>query len=385
MTSNTSQASHDGITGRIERVRSWLAGQGLDCLVAAGSMPVNHLLGYRRYFGGPAAAVVDAGGARALLVPHDEMEGAEALGVADCVHRYGARGFGLVPDQAPLLAKATAALREVRDAARIGVVSEVPGLKDLLQGLMQAPLIDAEDELTRIRLVKDPDEIERIRTAYELAWTAQEAVRATARPGMSEIALFTTGMASAQLAAGRPIEFVGDLLCGVRTADVCAPIRVAGGDLAADGDAVIADLVVGCDGYWGDTADTFVVGDSDHIADIHAELRSIRDRAAALLTPGRRATEIWEMMSACISESFPEGEFPHHGGHGVGLSSYEAPHIIPTDHARLEAGMVMALEPGVYFTGRFGVRVEGMYLVSLGGGKEIRALSGTGNQSRRMV
>jgi Xaa-Pro aminopeptidase len=81
-------------------------------------------------------------------------------------------------------------------------------------------------------------------------------------------------------------------------------------------------------------------------------------------------------MQRQIAESFPGGEFPHHGGHGVGLGSFEDPHVIPTDETPFEAGMVLALEPGVYFQGRYGARVEELYLVTDGGGVELRERHG---------
>jgi Xaa-Pro aminopeptidase len=72
-----------------------------------------------------------------------------------------------------------------------------------------------------------------------------------------------------------------------------------------------------------------------------------------------------------ILAAWPDGEFPHHGGHGVGLSVFDDPHVIPTDQQRLESWMVMALEPGIYLPGRFGVRRENLFLVTPDGGVEL--------------
>jgi Xaa-Pro aminopeptidase len=317
------------------------------------------------------------------VVAHDEAQTARERTAADSVHTYGERGFGLVPDHTPLLAAALAALPQVRASARLGFASETPGLESHLRGLVPVPLTSAVDELARIRLVKDADELERIRHSYELAWQAQEAVREHAAAGTSEIELFTAGLAAAQLAAGEPIAFLGDMLCGVRSAEVCAPIRVPSRTVAAEGEAIISDLVVGCGGYWGDTAETLVAGRSDELSDVRDELRSILDRAATQLTPGRPAAEVFETIRALIAEAFPSGEFPHHGGHGVGLGSYEDPHVIPGDESALDAGMVVALEPGVYFPGRYGARVEQMYVVTAAGGYELRGIVTEDDPRRR--
>ena len=55
--------------------------------------------------------------------------------------------------------------------------------------------------------------------------------------------------------------------------------------------------------------------------------------------------------------------YPHHSGHGVGVSGHENPRIVPYSEERLEAGMVVMLEPGIYFPGETGVRVEDGYLI----------------------
>lgn len=368
------ESSWTGAASRAERMRELLEEMGCGCLIAAGPQNVNHVLGYWSYFGSPAAAVLGTDGAISFMVARDEAPraGRELPGVT--VSAYGSRGFGLVPDQSRLLAAALAELPALRDAARICIASEVPGLARALQGHTDAPLLDVEAALARIRLVKDGDEVARIRDAYELAWAAQAAVAAQRTSGSSEIELFTAGMSAAQLRAGQPIEFLGDLLGGERSADVCAPISIAGRRQVQEGEALVSDLVVGLRGYWGDTAETYAVGDAPEVLEVRTRLREILASCSRMLRPGSTGAEVFAAMKDAIHESYPHGEFPHHGGHGVGLGSYEDPHVIPGDTMPLQAGMVLALEPGVYFPGRFGVRVEEMFLVTTGGGRELRSL-----------
>ena len=173
------------------------------------------------------------------------------------------------------------------------------------------------------------------------------------------------------MAAGEPISFNADLLSGENTAGVCAPIRVAGRRRVKAGDPVIADLVVGFRGYWGDSADTVTAGPNAEVESARAELLRILESAAARLVPGARGSDIFESVRADILSSFPLGEFPHHAGHAVGLSSFADPHLIPTDQRPLAAWMVMAVEPGVYFS-EWGARVEQMYVVTPGGGIDVR-------------
>jgi Xaa-Pro dipeptidase len=232
--------------------------------------------------------------------------------------------------------------------------------------------VDAGAALYRIRLIKDWDELEKIHAAYELCWLGQQAVSDGAVAGASEIELFTAAQGRAQIASGGPIEFVCDLLSGPNAAEVCCPIHVAGTRTVVEGDAVIADIVVRTAGYWGDTAETHTVGASPDAAAARTMLLGVLEQARTELVPGATGAEVFSSMHTRIVEALPEGELPHHGGHAVGLTSFEDPHLIPSDTTPFEPWMVLAVEPGVYVPGRYGARVENIFVVTPEGGVELR-------------
>ncbi len=95
------------------------------------------------------------------------------------------------------------------------------------------------------------------------------------------------------------------------------------------------------------------------------------------LRPGVRASEVFRSIADEIAARHPDGAFPHHAGHGVGITGYEPPHLVPADDSELAEGMVFSVEPGVYFAGRFGVRRESVYLVTPAGGVDLRELHGS--------
>jgi Xaa-Pro aminopeptidase len=134
---------------------------------------------------------------------------------------------------------------------------------------------------------------------------------------------------------------------------------------------VVADICIGADGYWADTCRTHVSGTNAEVADIYQQLDQILGAAAAELRSGATGSQVFGGMRDRILAAWPDGEFPHHGGHGVGLSVFDDPHVIPTDEQRLDSWMVLALEPGVYLPGRFGVRRENLFLVTPDGGVEL--------------
>lgn len=347
----------------------------LDAVVVAGADNVNHLCGYWRYYGGPSALAVGRDGARTLAVMLDAAAIARELSQADEVAGYGERGFGIDLNPVARLVTAVEAIPAVAAARRIGVSSELPGFALSVK----AEQVPAGSALHRLRLVKDWDELERIHAAYELCWLGQRAVAAGARAGAEEIGLFTAAQSAAQLAAGGPIEFLCDLLSGSNTAAVCCPIHVAGRRRVEPGDPVIADVVVRANGYWGDTAETHFAGANGEAAEVRETLLAILHEAGAALVPGATGAEIFRLVDERIRAAYPGAEFPHHGGHALGLTSFEDPHLIPSDSRPFEPWMVLAVEPGAYFPGRFGARVENVFVVTPEGGVELREVMADGN------
>ena len=358
---------------RIERLRGWMDDEKLDCTVVFGIDNVNHLCGYWRYFGGPSALVVGRDGERTLAVMLDEAPIAEKLSNADAVLGFGERGFGIDLDPVAGLIEMLAAIPTVARASRIGVASEIPGADARLSAAVPAVVVDAGPALHRIRLVKDWDELEKINAGYQLCWLGQKAVADGAVPGVSEIELFTAAQSTAQIASGGPIEFVCDLLSGPSTADVCCPIHVAGTRMLETGDPVIADIVVRTAGYWGDTAGTYTVGSNGDAEAARSVLLDVLEEARTELVPGATGAEVFATMHARITAAVPDGDLPHHGGHALGLTSFEDPHLIPSDTMPFEPWMVLAVEPGVYVEGRYGARVENVFVVTPEGGVELRA------------
>src|SRR5437879_9520454 len=112
---------------RLERLRSWMEEDGLDCAVVFGADHVNHLCGYWRYYGGPSALAIGRDGERTLVVMRDEARIARELAAADEVLGYGERGFGIDLDPVARLIETLAAVPVVASARRIGVSSELPG------------------------------------------------------------------------------------------------------------------------------------------------------------------------------------------------------------------------------------------------------------------
>jgi Xaa-Pro aminopeptidase len=360
---------------RHERLRAGIRERGCEVAVLVGPSFAAHLLGYQRLWSGPVAQIVAADGGTTAVVPRYEVEAATRLMGVDEVLPYGAPGFGLDPNPTADLARVVAAQVAGRPAA---LASDLPGPAAAITEQLGAPVEDIAGLMAEIRLLKDEDEMARLARAYELSLAAEAAVGRGAVPGVSEIELYSAAQATAQIEAGSAIEFGADLQFGKRTAQVCCPVVTPGRHRAEDGDVVVSDISVRHGGYWGDTARTFVIGENAEAREVLASIRAILDRTAAeMLRPGTRAQDVFDFVAGEIAREHPAGEFPHHAGHGVGITGYEAPHLVPGDETVLSEGMVFSVEPGVYFAGRFGVRWENTYAVTPDGGLDLRDLYGS--------
>ena len=341
---------------RHERLRRALAERDCDGAILVGQANAAHFAGYQRYLSGGALALVFVDGRRTLVVPRYEVAAAEESSTADDVHGYGSEDF-LDFDPLPKLL----------DACRDRVSGRVA-----VAGIALEDSIRIDDVLTEIRRVKDADELERVRTSYLIALRAQQRIGELAADGATEIELFSAAQACAQDEAGAPVEFVCGISSGPNSADVAPPVHVPGRRRAQAGEPILADVAVRHNGYWGDTTRTPIVGSNPEVEEVRTGLGEVLRAAGLGLRPGTTPAAVWEEMRDRIATRFPEGRFPHHGGHGIGIAVAEDPQLIPGEPESLVAGMVFAVEPGVYFPGRYGVRVEDMYVVTEDGGVAIQ-------------
>ncbi len=89
--------------------------------------------------------------------------------------------------------------------------------------------------------------------------------------------------------------------------------------------------------------------------------------AASMAKPGVEAKAIDRAVREFFSKNKAERHFKHSLGHGVGVDVHEGPYLSPNSSDILKEGMVFTIEPGLYYDGRFGVRVEDVFLVEENG------------------
>lgn len=327
---------------------------GADALLACTPATVTWLSGFAGEidsgpspFSLPPLVLLGGDDEAVLVVSEDDAEAAAATGCD--VRTY--RGFSVEPLD-PVGGAATA-LAELVGRRRLAV--EAAALPAALAERLD--WVDVGAELARSRAVKDPEELALIRAAVELCDIGQREARARAEPGLTELELWTRVRGAIESAAGERTPILADLVAGPRTAATGgAPENRA----MREGELVLCDLVPRRLGYWGDSCATFALGGPSRDAvENHRRASERLGRVIDAVRPGVVAGE----LDAIARDGL---EYPHHSGHGLGCGWHEEPRIVPGSTTPLEAGMVVAFEPGSY-QGSDGVRVEQVVLVTDGG------------------
>jgi Xaa-Pro dipeptidase len=318
---------------------AWLTGLAVD--IEWGPSP----------FSAPPLALLRPDGSVLAVVSEDE-----APGLAGDVEARTFPGFAL-EDVDRRAASTRLALDAVGDAGALAVeLDSLPG--DVVAGLAGRDLRDVRPELQAARAVKDADELEAIRAAIGVADVGQAAARASLRAGAAELELWTETRAAMERHAGSRLPVLADFVTGERTAEVGGPPTAR---TVADGDLLLVDLVPRLGAYWADSCATVALGEPPEAARAaHAAALDALEAAKAAIRPGVIAGAVDAAARAPMEAA---GGYPHHTGHGLGLTVHEAPRIVPGAEAVLAEGMVIALEPGAYGDG-WGVRVEQVVVVT---------------------
>lgn len=215
--------------------------------------------------------------------------------------------------------------------------------------------------LAPLRMVKTEEEVQKLRENFRLTDIGHAAARNAVRAGAREIDVWLAARQAVEAAAGCRVPMGNDCVVGYRAENIGGwPLDHA----LRPGDSIIVDLSTIRYGYWSDSCATYVAGaPTPRQQAIHEVVGEALAFGASLLRPGAVAGEIDRQLRRFIADAgYPV--YPHHSGHGVGVTGHEAPRIVPYSQEILAPGMVILLEPGIYFPGETGVRLEDAFLIT---------------------
>jgi len=233
---------------------------------------------------------------------------------------------------------------------------------------------DATPLLARARAIKTEQELERMRLANEIAAAAMEHVRGKLRPGMKEseaAALWNgfvhgegTGWAGkVELAHGFSLVWSGK---GIRT------FTATGSRPVQENEPTLFEIWVCADGYWCDHTKNLCPGElTPEYERLRDSLMGVYERAIDHCRPGASLAALDRLVRDGIAEAGYPGQPSHPIAHGVGARAHEPPYAHQAGTGTIEEGMVLAIEPGVYWDGGGGLRVEDNFLITAGGAEKL--------------
>jgi Xaa-Pro aminopeptidase len=232
---------------------------------------------------------------------------------------------------------------------------------------------DATPLLTEARAIKTEQELERMRIANEIASAAMEYSREHLRPGMteSEAAAVWEGHVHSQgtsrddveLARGFSLVWSGP---GIRTFTATSDRPVQAND------PTLYEIWVCADGYWCDHTKNVCPGElTEEYWRLLDQLLVIYDAAIEHCRPGASLAQLDALIRAGIAEAGYAGQPSHPVAHGVGARAHEPPYAHQAGGGTIKAGMVLAIEPGIYWEGGGGLRLEDNFLITADGAERL--------------
>lgn len=220
--------------------------------------------------------------------------------------------------------------------------------------------------LADMRRSKDPDEIDSLRQCMRVTEAGHAWARANVQPGMTELDVYCGINGACVHAAGQAVIVYGDFAVSP------GPERRGGAPtnrVLQAGDMLILDFSVVIDGYRSDFTNTLVVGGKPNAEQQRLGALCVAAMAAGEkeLRAGNSCLAVYRAVYGTFDKEKMGDFFPHHAGHGLGLTHPEAPFFVRQANETLMAGDVVTLEPGLYVPNVGGIRIEHNYLVTAGG------------------
>ena len=352
-----------GAETRLARAREILDELDLDALLVSRSAAKRWLAGFVMARGdeltsGYSGTLLITREAQLVLADGRYVEQAEG----DCPG-WEVRGTSKpIEDEVPLIAAQ-------RGAHRVGAEAKVLSHDDWTAiEAAGMELVPVDEPLAPLRLVKDAHELAAIERACVLTDACFAYLTGIVRPGMTEreIAWELEGWFRANRA--EDIAFEPLVLVGARAA---MPHGHPSDMAVVSGEPLLIDFGCQVDGYRSDMTRTVFFGEpSPETWRRYEAVRQAQQLAFEAAAPGVIGSELDRVAREHLASQGLGEAFTHGLGHGIGLETHEAP-ILKFWDRPLEAGMVFTLEPGVYFPGEIGIRIEDDVVLSDAGPRRL--------------
>ncbi|CAN5576907.1 Xaa-Pro peptidase family protein [soil metagenome] len=354
---------------RLRAAAAATADAGLAGLVITPGYDLRYLVGSRAdTFERLTALVVPAAGEPTVVVPRMELASLKhsavvelALPVLDWVDG---------DDPYALVASALVGGRAGALPVQTAVTDSMPALHllPLAEKLGAVPVL-ATEVLRTLRMIKDAAEIDALRKAGSAIDRVHARVPEFLVPGRTE-AEVAADINDAIIAEGHTEAAFIIVGSGPHGAD---PHHGYSDRELRAGDIVVIDIGGPYEpGYNSDSTRTYSLGEpSSEVARQYSVLQRAQQVAVDAVRPGVTAEQVDAAARDVLAEAGLAEYFVHRTGHGIGLSVHEEPYIVAGNDLPLTAGMAFSVEPGIYFPGHWGARIEDIVIVTEDGAEPV--------------
>ncbi|WP_037500466.1 aminopeptidase P family protein [Solirubrobacter soli] len=238
--------------------------------------------------------------------------------------------------------------------------------------LPESRYVSMTAELPMLRAVKGAHEIERLAAAGAAADESFHDIVKVRFAGRTENEVAADLAAALRAHGHSQVDFtvVGSGPNGAN------PHHEAGERTIQEGDMVVLDFGGLKDGYGSDTTRTVHVGEpTEEEREVFEIVRRAQQAGFEAVRPGVPCEDIDRAARKVISDAGYGDRFIHRVGHGIGITTHEPPYMVEGEERLIEPGMCFSIEPGIYLSGRFGVRIEDIVVATADGGRRLNNTS----------
>lgn len=234
--------------------------------------------------------------------------------------------------------------------------------KKYSDSLKSIEFLTTKNVIEQIRMVKDKDEIIKMKKAAQIATESLKEVFEIIKPGMRELDIASELAYTMRKKGAQKEAFETIVVSGERSS---LPHGKPSEKKIDEGELITIDMGANYQNYNSDITRTIVMGkESQKQKEIFSIVLEAQKAALEIIKPGLKCSEV-DSVARNIIEKKGYGKYFGHGlGHGVGLDIHEMPRVSFNDDTILLPGMVVTIEPGIYLPKFGGVRIEDSILIT---------------------